>query len=506
MDIKIRSDEKLYMEELKSWLREESETPLEEMGSFFEKRVGGYEEHMSVWKEAYRKMALLVPEGTENILDLGCGTGLELDEIFKVQPEVYVTGIDLCPAMLEKLKEKHGDKEINIICGDYFTVDLEKEIYDLAISFESLHHFTLNQKKELYRKMEILASKIEEYRAEEDSIKETLLTAQKAASKVEKEAKEKSEKLLSDSAKTVQATVMDAKAKAEKIISEAREYASQITKEKADAAEAILNEAREKADKELADAKADAAGLLTEAKNISQELLTKSKEEKDYYENLTNNLKIEADSFKEKLVALYNAQLEKLTEMMESPVAAETAEIEDKIDETQQNIETVSAKIDEIEQDMAENEDAAAADEYTEAVQQDAPEEQAEQSGFEEAEPQEEKNDDDFDVEYALEEISEEEASEPEEEPDVHDAIDAFSQTQDSEEVTEIHEEPEMEQSAPAETEDEGHLPFEDFFHVKPEGVRTNEKISLIPPDEDDDEDDEGVKFKGFFKNKKKKK
>ena len=153
MDIKIRSNEKLYMEELKSWLREEGETPLEEMGSFFEKQVDGYEEHMSVWKEAYRKMALLVPEGTENILDLGCGTGLELDEIFKVKPEVCVTGIDLCPAMLEKLKEKHGDKKINIICGDYFTVDLGKEIYDLAISFESLHHFTLNQKKELYRKI-----------------------------------------------------------------------------------------------------------------------------------------------------------------------------------------------------------------------------------------------------------------------------------------------------------------------------------------------------------------
>lgn len=70
MDIKIRSNEKLYMEELKSWLREEGETPLEEMGSFFEKRVGGYEERMSVWKEAYRKMALLVPEGTENILEI----------------------------------------------------------------------------------------------------------------------------------------------------------------------------------------------------------------------------------------------------------------------------------------------------------------------------------------------------------------------------------------------------------------------------------------------------
>ena len=176
-----------------------------------------------------------------------------------------------------------------------------------------------DENKELYRKMEIPASKKEEYRAEEDSIKDTLLTAQKAASKVEKEAKEKSEQLLADSAKTVQNTVMDAKTKAEKIISEARDYAAGITKEKADAAEAILSEANEKAQKELADAKADAAALLTEAKNISQELLSKSRDEKEYYESLTNNLKKEADSFKERLVALYQAQLEKLSAMMESP-------------------------------------------------------------------------------------------------------------------------------------------------------------------------------------------
>lgn len=187
-----------------------------------------------------------------------------------------------------------------------------------------------DENKELYRKMEILASKIEEYRAEEDSIKDTLLTAQKAASKVEKEAKEKSEQLLADSAKTVQNTVLDAKTKAEKIISEARDYAAGITKEKADAAEAILSEANEKAQKELADAKADAAALLTEAKNISQELLSKSRDEKEYYESLTNNLKKEADSFKERLVALYQAQLEKLSAMMESPVSADSEEIEEK--------------------------------------------------------------------------------------------------------------------------------------------------------------------------------
>ena len=60
-----------------------------------------------------------------------------------------------------------------------------------------------------------------------------------------------------------------------------------------------------------------------------------------------------------------------------------------------------------------------------------------------------------------------------------------------------------MEQQENDEEEDGQHLPFEDFFHVKPEGVRTSEKISLIPPDEEDDEDG-GVKFKGFFKKKRK--
>ena len=45
-----------------------------------------------------------------------------------------------------------------------------------------------------------------------------------------------------------------------------------------------------------------------------------------------------------------------------------------------------------------------------------------------------------------------------------------------------------MEESA-----NDGQLPFESFFNVKSEVVRTDEKISLIPPDEDDDDDDDEV-------------
>ena len=63
---------------------------IEKMSDFFTSRVDTYDEHMlndvEGCKEAYIRMAELVPENTENLLDLGCGTGLELDEIFKATP------------------------------------------------------------------------------------------------------------------------------------------------------------------------------------------------------------------------------------------------------------------------------------------------------------------------------------------------------------------------------------------------------------------------------------
>ena len=86
-------------------------------------------------------------------LDLGCGTGLELDEIFKKLPDASVTGIDLTQAMLDRLKEKHPDKSLNLICGDYFSVALGEGVYDCAVSFQTMHHFSHEKKTELYRKI-----------------------------------------------------------------------------------------------------------------------------------------------------------------------------------------------------------------------------------------------------------------------------------------------------------------------------------------------------------------
>ncbi len=130
---------------------------LEKMNDFFAARINTYENHMlnevKGLREAYKVMAEVSPQNTKELLDLGCGTGLELDEIFKINPNVCVTGIDLTQAMLDELKKKHPDKNLNLICGSYFDVPFGKEKFDAAISFETLHHFTHGEKIKLYRKI-----------------------------------------------------------------------------------------------------------------------------------------------------------------------------------------------------------------------------------------------------------------------------------------------------------------------------------------------------------------
>ena len=87
-------------------------------GCFFRARLDGYEEHMSLWSRAYKYMGTLVPEQVEKLLDLGCGTGLELDEILQKRPKLEVTGIDLSEDMLGRLSAKHP--QVHTIRADYF--------------------------------------------------------------------------------------------------------------------------------------------------------------------------------------------------------------------------------------------------------------------------------------------------------------------------------------------------------------------------------------------------
>jgi len=131
---------------------------LEKMGDFFDSRIDGYEEHqltsIDSAKVFYPYTASLLPMTAGcRVLDLGCGTGLELNEYFRLNPLAIITGIDLASGMLEALQAKFPGKQLTLINGSYFQVPLGKNVYDAAVSVESLHHFTPEQKVPLYKKL-----------------------------------------------------------------------------------------------------------------------------------------------------------------------------------------------------------------------------------------------------------------------------------------------------------------------------------------------------------------
>lgn len=133
----------------------------EKMKDFFDSRSGSYDHHMqqniSSFEVFYEKIAEPIAPNKEpvTILDLGCGTGLELEAIFKKAPAARVTGIDLSGEMLEKLSKKYHSRasQIELIQGNYLEWDMGREKFDYVISVMTVHHLLPKPKEQLYRKI-----------------------------------------------------------------------------------------------------------------------------------------------------------------------------------------------------------------------------------------------------------------------------------------------------------------------------------------------------------------
>jgi len=129
---------------------------LEKMDAFFNTRANMYDDHMLKdlgLEEFYTEIAaqFVHLKDTDSLLDLGCGTGLELDRLFAKFPALHVTGIDVSSVMLSVLKAKYPDKNLHLICDSYFDTPLENGAYDYALSTYSLHHFLKELKRTLYQ-------------------------------------------------------------------------------------------------------------------------------------------------------------------------------------------------------------------------------------------------------------------------------------------------------------------------------------------------------------------
>ncbi len=195
------------------------------------------------------------------------------------------------------------------------------EILDRAV--ETIEKLTADN-ADLLGKLEILADKVREYREDEDSIRNALLTAQRSADQIMKEATANAEALTAETQKVSDEALAAAKKKAEEMLYEAQEKSV-----------AIVNETREKATLVMTEAKQKADNMLKEAQeNCKVELMQLEATKKH------------AAEFRAALMDMYRQQFEL---MKRGPAVEYIPEAKEEPEETVEEAPVVEAVVEEAE-------------------------------------------------------------------------------------------------------------------------------------------------------------
>jgi RimJ/RimL family protein N-acetyltransferase/ubiquinone/menaquinone biosynthesis C-methylase UbiE len=131
----------------------------EPMGAFFNKRADGYNNvHLSSYGEDhFIKFGSFFPKTGETlrILDVGCGTGLELDYIWAQTPNAHITYLDLSRGMLDLLIKNHPDSHdhLTVVEASYLDWEYPDNTFDIVTSRATMHHLWEKEKVEVYRKI-----------------------------------------------------------------------------------------------------------------------------------------------------------------------------------------------------------------------------------------------------------------------------------------------------------------------------------------------------------------
>jgi tRNA (cmo5U34)-methyltransferase len=132
-----------------------------EMGRFFDERASTYDNHqkqtVSYFDSLHKAVAGAIEESCMEVkvLDLGSGTGIELEWIFARVPNARVTCIDISDRMLDELKGKYETflEQIEVIKGSFLDMSFQENYFDYVVSVLTMHHYTYEQKLDLYTKI-----------------------------------------------------------------------------------------------------------------------------------------------------------------------------------------------------------------------------------------------------------------------------------------------------------------------------------------------------------------
>ena len=388
-----------------------------------------------------------------------------------------------------KIKNHHFDASGR---NAYKADSVDSFFEEVSESYEQM----FRENGEMYKKIGLLAERLEEYRKDEDNIRNALLTAQRMAEKITNEAQEKADSLVGEAAE---------RAKTEN-----------------DRLDAIANDKIQKAELQaqaiIADAQAQADKMLSEATYESKSAAVSARDSMIKEEATLQMMKVEVTKFKAQIIDAYNEQLaliEKLPEIVYTKIEEENAAKAEAEAKAEAAVEAEPEEIAEAEEITEEAEEAEEVIEETAEVTEEA----AEFESFF-AKTAEEKPADEIDVDKLQQMIDDTIDTDIEDDAD-------YEEPEDEEEIEEFENDdyivPEIEESEEEieklskeiSQESSGDIPFtkprrnneETGFKVNLDNIPAYGDAEEIDDDDEVDEFDDdsngggfSSKLKGFFR------
>lgn len=189
----------------------------------------------------------------------------------------------------------------------YKAESVDTFIREVAESYEQM----FRENGEMFKKINLLAQRLEEYRNDEDNIRNALLTAQRAAEKITREAQEK----------------------ADKLVAEVKERTDTENERLDAAAKEMLSNAKYQADAIVAEARKQAEEIAQKAVQESKEASVNARSDMIKELAALETMKQEVTKFKQQILGEYAAQLELINKLPETVIEKMTAEEEAKTEE-----------------------------------------------------------------------------------------------------------------------------------------------------------------------------
>ena len=223
--------------------------------------------------------------------------------------------------------------------GTYEADDVDSFFSEVTASYEQM----FRENGELVKKISLLAERVSQYKNDEDNIRRALLTAERMADKIQREAQQAAQEQLDSAEKKSQELIASAQNRADVLETAASVKASQLNEESQRAASERITNAERTASVMISDAEKKSNEIIEEAKRTAQAELDRINSEIKANSSALEVLSEEVTHFKRSLLDVYRKHIELITSLPERECAEEQTDTsKDEASEPSENSEAES--------------------------------------------------------------------------------------------------------------------------------------------------------------------